>query len=498
MKRSFLFYISLVLLIGCFMVGQTASAALIPVEVPGTQVYWLAGTIYGTSEESTKGQEVDDPLEPDIFIDLTNETIMLPDGYTVAAYSVDNGAKWKVGALPTGAAFSKLFGKKAVTLVVTNAWDATTKAPAKGVKGVAAVVESWVHEPGCTDDSTPLNSTNPDCDYCTVIHTPASPKVEEVKGAITIVFAKVEARPDKPKLAVNYYLYSPLNTDNDLFDASDNWVYGDWTLTEKNKNEAYAKIGDIVITPAGSDKKADNDKWDTIGLNIRHSVPIDAQETVNGKLKTTKTTYFIRVNAKEDGTKFIPNSLSQKISVSTAVAAPKIKPDYKKEIIKGKATISLGIEDTTGYVFTPFNSTTPTFGLADLYGSTVYAYIPANAAKPHKPGSAPETIVIAPRATIETSGTDLTINKGKVKLGEFELLGADGKYSNKVPVLTATSGTLTARIKATAKAKLIDGIMTYVEGGFAASANGSLAYTRGDIDEKTPPTQGFLTAKVTP
>lgn len=46
-----------------------------------------------------------------IFINLNEESITL-NGFTVAAYSIDGGVKWKKGALPAGKKFSKLFDKE--------------------------------------------------------------------------------------------------------------------------------------------------------------------------------------------------------------------------------------------------------------------------------------------------------------------------------------------------------------------------------------------------
>ncbi|MCL1819266.1 MAG: hypothetical protein FWG36_01270 [Oscillospiraceae bacterium] len=55
-------------------------------------------------------------------INLAAETISLP--FTVAAYSIDGGKKWKKGELPTDTKWYKLFdNKKGLELWVTNAWN---------------------------------------------------------------------------------------------------------------------------------------------------------------------------------------------------------------------------------------------------------------------------------------------------------------------------------------------------------------------------------------
>jgi len=60
------------------------------------------------------------------YIDLTTETITLP--ITVGAYSVNGGKSWKIGALPSGEAFSKLLGR-GITLWVAQGYDKKAKIP---------------------------------------------------------------------------------------------------------------------------------------------------------------------------------------------------------------------------------------------------------------------------------------------------------------------------------------------------------------------------------
>jgi hypothetical protein len=65
------------------------------------------------------------------FINLTQEIIVLPPGYTVAAFSVDGGTKWRRGALPAANRFPKMLDK-GMTLHLTNAWDQKEKKPGEG------------------------------------------------------------------------------------------------------------------------------------------------------------------------------------------------------------------------------------------------------------------------------------------------------------------------------------------------------------------------------
>lgn len=77
---------------------------------------------------------------PDAYIDLNNETLVLPSAFVNSmtnpnnpgnpAYSIDGEKKWKQGVI-TFEQFPKLLDKE-LTLVLTNNYDAQTKSPAKG------------------------------------------------------------------------------------------------------------------------------------------------------------------------------------------------------------------------------------------------------------------------------------------------------------------------------------------------------------------------------
>lgn len=81
----------------------------------------------------------------DAMINLADETINL-SGYSVAAYSLNGGSKWKKGALPEGAKFQKLLDK-GMTLWLTDKWnskdikDGKTVVDKKGVAADAAIIK---------------------------------------------------------------------------------------------------------------------------------------------------------------------------------------------------------------------------------------------------------------------------------------------------------------------------------------------------------------------
>jgi hypothetical protein len=68
-------------------------------------------------------------------INLTAETITLPGGFTVAAYSIDGGTKWRRGALPAPDRFPRLLNK-GMTLHLTNNFDQKAKSPGEGAQTI--------------------------------------------------------------------------------------------------------------------------------------------------------------------------------------------------------------------------------------------------------------------------------------------------------------------------------------------------------------------------
>jgi hypothetical protein len=72
---------------------------------------------------------------PGAVINLSTDTIALPTGFTVAAYSTDGGRKWKRGELPNAARFPRLLNK-GMTLHVTDDFDRKDKKPTAGAETI--------------------------------------------------------------------------------------------------------------------------------------------------------------------------------------------------------------------------------------------------------------------------------------------------------------------------------------------------------------------------
>jgi hypothetical protein len=112
------------------LLKTTATVTVGPLEPGHTQTY--AGVIVSSTTPDNA------------FINLTDETVAL--GFTVAAYSVNGGKKWKKGPLPEGMKFNKLFDK-GMELHVADKWndknikDGKTIIDKKGVAKDSTVIK---------------------------------------------------------------------------------------------------------------------------------------------------------------------------------------------------------------------------------------------------------------------------------------------------------------------------------------------------------------------
>lgn len=140
------------------------------------------------------------------YINLTDETITLPDDFTVAAYSLDGGTKWKKGALPADAKFQKLLDK-GMTLWLSDGWN-----DKKVIEDKKVVAEKGVP-----------------------------------KGAAIIKFAKINARPksNTEKLAPYY----PVKSD-DI-----------WVLAKKSDSTGKAVSKGYEYASSSNGKTPDETGW---------------------------------------------------------------------------------------------------------------------------------------------------------------------------------------------------------------------------------------------
>lgn len=104
----------------------------------------------GGSGDPVPGTPADTVIVPsntsDAYINLSDETITLPDDFTVAAYSLDGGTKWKKGDLPSDEKFKRLLNKE-MTLWLTSEWNSRDMkedgkvVAKKGVPSTAVVIK---------------------------------------------------------------------------------------------------------------------------------------------------------------------------------------------------------------------------------------------------------------------------------------------------------------------------------------------------------------------
>gem|GEM_PF-3409555 len=209
-------------------------------------------------------------------IDLAEETITLPDGFTVVAYSVDGGNKWKKGALPTDAKkVGNLFNKP---------------------------LALWVSDQ--TDDNNKPITKSAEMDDTKVIKFPA-------------IEARAKTLVAKPGKLVPYYK------------GSDNT----WVLVDKAQLTA---AEDALTTFSGADgfeygRLAKGDKAPKDGY-----APVPATGTSIVQAKADKETYLVRKAAYADGGKYYPASKAQKISPAVMGKVP----SYKAPNVRaGKPTV---------------------------------------------------------------------------------------------------------------------------------------------------------------
>jgi len=212
-----------------------------------------------------------DEKPDDVFINLTKETITLGVGYTVKAYSVDGGAKWKkISSKPFDSAmFAKLLNK-----------DLTLK----------------------LSDKEPEKSTK-----------------KPPTDAIIFTFAKIGKRPPALKLAINYEILQDI-TGNTL---------GTWVLAENKGTKAVRENVQIGAADSANKNKTVDGKgygkfFDGGGIEV---LPMSGNRAV-------RTAYFIRVAPKGDNVVYTAASKAKKITATSQLKEPKYKIDAKKNIIK--------------------------------------------------------------------------------------------------------------------------------------------------------------------
>lgn len=406
---------------------------------------------------------------PGMYLDLNDERLVT--SVNVAGYSVNGGRKWVSGNLD---AFNKKLPKildKASEIRFTDSFNSSRKAPAE--------------------------------------------------GAAIYAVASIAARQKMtPKLKVNY---SACRDDYGL-------TNGQWVLF-KGTAEAPMADYEIGISDNSGKKLGENGYGLWPGIIDGLTDPADyggvwvSDLPSNGK--TGKETYFYRLRPviTEDGT-IKPASKTAKIKVLTMNPAPKLKVDYKKEIIKLKSGVSIyfgnsPVSDPSGSIsFCKLPDNPKSYDdfsgkmlLKAASGSTavkrgidILGYIsgPADApdaknticiwqaATSRKPASVALIIELAKRAPAPTDAAEIVrISNGKAKLlSGYELYSeSDGKWVSSISSKIASGASFTVRKKATAKGG------QEKDSTFAAGVSVTLVLEYGVINEETGK-EGFTGASL--
>lgn len=375
-------------------------------------------------------------------IDLAAETLeyLLPEGTSIAAYSVNGGGKWTAKALSAGD-ISKLLNKECELWLATS-FNSKAKKPTEGVLKVDEVKD--------TDGKVTTEG------------------VDAVIGATVIKFPKIAARPKATKMAINYGIANYADNTGE--------TTGQWVLTAKNATDVdAAALAAVQIAPATADgKKPENDTWGRFkagqGINIKSTKAGD---------KPAKTVYLVRTAPVADSAtgNYTPASKPYKVTASGQLAAPKLKADYKKEIIKPKAGMIVGVDLATSTAITyakgdaaikdGFNIS----AILTLDDTFVNAMTLATA---KKPASAVQEITLAPRARLDDAA--IAFNKAKLSMGKgYEVFDSGKNKYGSAKIAAKQASLARVRIKADAKASK-DG--TGYEGN-AASADGTINISWG-------------------
>ncbi len=447
--------------------------------LPAADTYKIAAAIAQKDNKTEGGTEVFSKFTEDIksavYIDISAEKLFLklPEGVSIAAYSLDGGTKWKTGSIGSeeGADISKLLNKD-MTLVLTTSYD-------KKAKGATAAVAE--------------------------VKEGETVKTAAVEAATVITFPAIKARPKADKLVVNYLPFADTTGK----------TTGQWTLTAKEAEFSYDAVSGLQLSIAKEDKKTpleieEGKSWgyfkSDAGINIQ-ALPSDE--------KVAKSVYLIRTEPKTGEGNWQPASKPYKVTATSEIKAPKMKADYKKELVKAKFGLSAYFgtykELKEAATVGEYNKDNPDATIIKNMdketakaGISISAYLTEErqpitmwmAATTKKPASAKQEVSLAARAYL--NNYEYTPLKGKIKLlkeaGQtHEVLKdeATNKYGTMPKVEGNTS--LKVRAKATAKGGKED------DTTFAASQTGALniaygVYNPGEKSEKKGITSAVVVA----
>ncbi len=266
---------------------------------------------------------------------------------------------------------------------------------------------------------------------------------DSADDALEIMFPDIEKRPAPPKVVVNYSIFA------DKTGATN----GNWTLTEKGSSTPLTNF-EIALTDGKKDIIADKETGLEYGSFPKKGISVPGLLSSG---KQAKVQYFVRTPAIVSNDLCIPPSKPAKVKVGGIGKAPNAARDYKNEIIKGKADLSVylgAIVGTNSGSMSTLTKATAKSGVdissyLDTSSNIAYAW---TAATDKKPASAKAVIMLSPRADISEVSADEVItfdDKGKPTLnGDYEV-----KNGSTWGKLNSTSKEIVVRKKSTARSE---------------------------------------------
>ncbi|MCL2456203.1 MAG: cohesin domain-containing protein [Defluviitaleaceae bacterium] len=348
-----------------------------------------------------------------IFINLTREKIIIPAGFTIAAYSVNGGKTWKAGAL-SDAAFAKLLAKDLDLWLCYKDFNSKSKKPQ-----------------GSGDEHN------------------------------IIAFKKINKRAPRPAEIVNY-----------LIGANENDGDGDFVLSARNDPATAIKNNIEIGLAAANRKTVDEKHFGAFFPGETNGVPLSEMDGA----KVVRDFYFIRTAPSDKDGVYTAASKPRRIAVRGLGKPTKHKINYANETIKLKKGDAYRIGDNGEFTLVDESKGIVLDDVVSEAITNFEPIEIKKAATVRRPATTIHRIrtTIFERAELDTNGATVSA-AGKLSLDKkFEVFNATTKKWGGLPkmaTLSAGENILDIRVKSTAK------ITKNGETGNAASIIGTLTIT---------------------
>ena len=406
------------------------------------------------------------------YIDLGEETFVNLSEFPIEAFSIDGGVKWRKGVPPQK--LDKFFSKD-LTLWLASNFDSKTKKPAKG-KAASADGE-----------------------------------IAAEPGATIVKFPKIDKRDKVVKPVINYSIGS--ENEGGRINANGSGSAGYWVpmkekgvlfgqMTEKKWEDLEAYIDTLQIATAFDNKKTPDVPAVEGASSWYYFDKTPVSPTAAGG-RPSRDVYLVRsapVAGETVGSRQVyrPASRPVRLTVSGAIAAPKVRLNYNTETIKPRAGMCLDVGQTNVQAYkkgddalkagVSFSGMLRT-GESDVGEAWTVA-------TDRRPASMVREIKFAPRANV--SDIVIEVTNGRIMLDrKYEVWDSAKKKYGGLPRITesitiGSANTPGIRIKNTVR---VDKDGNFEAGTFAASNDAVLTIVWGAIDERR---SGITSATLVP